>query len=549
MIDSNSIETLKQSIDIVDVIGNYIELKKSGANFKANCPFHSEKTPSFVVSPQKQIFHCFGCGAGGDAIKFVMEIEKLTYQEAVEKLASIYNITLRYTQGKSDYEELKRVLELTQSYYLTSLDRAFRAKEYLRARGVSQDSIERFKIGYAPQSKELIEFLNSRHIPLSKAEDVGVLARGKSGEYYARLQRRIIFPIHSSAGAIVGFGGRALDGNLAKYINSPQTKLFNKSRLLYGYHLAKDEIYKKKEIIVCEGYLDVIMLHQVGFKRAVATLGTALTSEHLPLLRKGEPKVILAYDGDSAGVNAALKASKLLVSNGFDGRVVLFPDGKDPADMAQSGDIKNLSSLLASGNTLIEFILETITNSYDLSNHYEKERAFLEVKEFLKSLSPITKESVIPLASQYLRVSPALFNQKDTKAINPSLKEDIAWEAILKTLLENERLIDELNDIITPNMAGDYKVALEALLRGDISEPLLQRIAINDTIYPLNEESFWQTIRVQLERFYRMRLKEITYNRNLPYQKKSYLIRKIKMDILPRLKRGELVAYESNLTI
>ena len=278
MIDSASIETLKQSIDIVDIVGNYIELKKAGANWKANCPFHGEKTPSFVVSPSKQIYHCFGCGAGGDAIKFVMEMEKLSYPEAIEKLASNYNIPLRYTGGEgNDFSQSKRVLEILQQWYRSNFDHTHEAIEYVKARGIEQRMIEYFGIGYVPDGSAVMNFLSSRHIPLPQAVEAGVTAQGERGEFYARLSQRITFPIHSPSGAIVGFGGRTLGNHPAKYINSPQTKLFNKSRLLYGYHLAKKNIYEKKELIVCEGYLDVILLHQAGINTAVATLGTALT--------------------------------------------------------------------------------------------------------------------------------------------------------------------------------------------------------------------------------------------------------------------------------
>jgi DNA primase len=554
MIDPASIESLKQSLDIVDVIGNYIELKKAGANYKANCPFHGEKTPSFNVSPARQIYHCFGCGAGGDAIRFVMEFEKLSYPEAIEKLASLYNFSLRYTGGNgNDHGETRRVLEMMQQWYGNNLDHHPEASEYLRRRGISQTSIENFGIGYVPKGEEVMGFLRSRNIPLPRARDAGIIAQGERGDFYARLSRRITFPIYSPAGGLVGFGGRTLGNHPAKYINSPQTRLFNKSRLLYGYHRAKQNIYEQKEVIVCEGYLDVIMLHQAGFRTAVATLGTALTSEHLPLLRKGDPKIILAYDGDQAGAAAALKASRLLAAHGFEGKVVLFPGGKDPADMIQEGNVKELGKLLGGGEDMIPFVLGKIAGEYDLDNPGEKERAFGEMKRFLDTLSPIMRESHLGKASAFLKIPTALFgkgqNPEKTKRQFSERREDPAWQSILRTLLENDRLVDDIIDIISPEMAGMYAKAFEALLRGDAEHPELRKISIDTTIQPLGEKTFYQTLRAQMEIFYRRRLQSLTADGSMPYKRKSYLIRKIKTDILPRLKKGELVPYASDLSI
>ncbi len=554
MIEANSIEKLKISIDIVDVIGNYLELKKSGANFKANCPFHGEKTPSFVVSPQKQIFHCFGCGAGGDAIKFVMDMEKLNYPEAIEKLASSYNIPLSYTKGDNNSNDQRRVLELMERYYRENLSKNSFALEYLEKRGVAKRTIEHFGLGYVGSNNEVMQYLKQNQIPLPQALEVGVVAQGERGDYYVRLVERITFPIFNSAGAIVGFGGRTLTNHPAKYINSPQTKYFNKSRLLYGYYLAKNSIYKEKKIIVTEGYLDVIMLHQAGFESAVATLGTALTSEHLPLLKKGEPKVIVAYDGDKAGIAAALKAAKMLSSSGFEGSVVLFPEGLDPADMVANGRVSELSKLLNSGQNIAHFVLEQIRKMYDLSNPHQKERAITEVKQYLQTLSPIAQEAYRVDASRIFSIQGAYFNAKNRASQSqenhtPQLKKNPAWEAIIKTMLEDESLIDELLDIVDFSIAKEYEPTLRHLASGNLESPILRGIAVDDKIPLLNKDEFKAQILKELELFYKAKLRELMQNSNLDYKKKSFLIRKIKTDILPRIKRGELVVYESNFTI
>ena len=548
MIDNASIESLKSTIDIVDVVGNYIELRKAGANYKANCPFHGEKTPSFVVSPSKQIYHCFGCQIGGDSIKFVMEIEKLSYPEAIEKLASTYNFSLQYTKGSSDYSESKRILESLQKWYVKNLDFNKSAREYLYNRGISNNSIEAFEIGFVGGGGEVMKFLSSNHFPLPKANEAGVIAQGERGEFYARLTQRVTFPIYSSNGSIVGFGGRTLGNHPAKYINSPQTKLFNKSRLLYGYHRAKESIYAHKKIIICEGYLDVVMFHQAGFTQAVATLGTALTLEHLPLLRKGSPEVILAYDGDSAGVTAALKASKILTTGGFDGGVVLFPNGQDPADMIAKGESELVAKLLREAKPLIPFILETIVQSYELSNPREKESAFEEIKKFLATLSTIMQDAYTPTAATYLGIAPHLFGKSTTLAQShesfSKTKEDIAQLSILKTLLENPYLIDDVLNVMDEKMFGSYQYLFRLLLENQQDHPALMGLAIDDTLQILSQEELKNSLRTFLIRQYNSMLKEIVSNQEINFSKKSFLMRKIKSDILPRLKRGELVAFE-----
>jgi len=555
MIEQSSIESLKSSMDIVDVIGNYIELRKAGANYKANCPFHGEKTPSFVVSPSKQIYHCFGCGVGGDAIKFVMETEHINYPEAIEKLAAMYNFSLHYTQGSSDYSDAKRVLEVMQKWYSSGLNKSPVSQEYLRNRAIAQHSIEEFGVGFVPEGQQVMGHLQSQHIPLPQAVEAGVVAQGEDGRYYARLSQRITFPIYSPNGALVGFGGRTISNHPAKYINSPQTKLFNKSRLLYGYHRAKETIYKQKEIIICEGYLDVIMFHQAGFRAAVATLGTALTEEHLPLLRKGEPKVILAYDGDKAGVAAALKAAKILGSHGFEGGVVLFPGGQDPADLIAAGESEKVASLLRDAKPLIPFVLEHIAASYDTANPNQKEVAFGEMKAYLAMLSPIVKDAYVPVAATILGVSSALFGTgRDDSGVKRQFaqsetKEDPEWQSILKTLVENSALVEDVMDLLSDDMLGDYAQVLHAIIENKTEHPGIMRLSVDDRIPVLTQDELSRALLKQLEIYYLRKFKQAMADRNMPFEKKVYIRNKIQKDIIPKLKRGELVPYESNIII
>jgi DNA primase len=336
-----------------------------------------------------------------------MEFEKLNYPEAIEKLAASNNFSLHYTD---DTKQKKRsnLLETLNDWYQKLLEEKRDALEYLHERGIYASSIERFGIGYAPTSPETLRFLEQRKLPTAEAVEQGAIGRGEEGRLFARFIERITFPIHSTSGAIVGFGGRTITGHQAKYVNSSQSAIFNKSRLLYAYHLAREAIYRRREIIVTEGYLDVVMLHQAGFTHAVATLGTALTAEHLPLLRKGEPKIFLAYDGDKAGRAAAYKASKLLSMSGFDGGVVLFEGGLDPADMIKNGQIEQLNALLHRPIPFIEFVISEMISGYDLQDHKAKETALHENIAFLKTLSPLLQEEYRPFVASKLGISPSL---------------------------------------------------------------------------------------------------------------------------------------------
>jgi DNA primase len=548
MIDKASEEQLKNSIDIVNIVSNYIEVKKAGTNFKANCPFHEEKTPSFIISPTKGLFHCFGCGVSGDAIKFVMDYEKLSYPEALEKIASIINFTLVYTKGSNNVNQIHRVLKEVQHWYVRNLSTALYANAYLKKRGININSIEKFGIGYAGKSNQLLKFLSDNLLPLDKAIEAGIIAQHNGqNSFYARLVERITFPIHSPNGVIVGFGGRTISNHPAKYINSPKTKLFNKSQLLYGYSIAKSSIYKKKEIIICEGYLDVILFHQAGFNTAVATLGTALTTQHFPLLRRGEPQIILAYDGDRAGVDAAFKASLILSEYGFNGSVVLFPDGTDPADMITEGKVQEVANLLCSGQEIIPFSIDMIANKYNLNAPHEKEKAFNEIKTFLKKLTPIIRDNYIPYSASILEISPALFRlgeQRVEKTFINLRQENLSILNIIKSVSQNSELLSELLNRVKPMEFKEYSSLLNIVIQGDINHPNLLELILNDNYKALDREQFQRELTNLIIILYREKYKSIIEDKEISYNEKQYILRKIKTDIIPRLKQGELLAFE-----
>ena len=542
MIKKESIENLKNNLDVVDVISQYIELKKSGANFKACCPFHGETTPSFVVSPAKQIYHCFGCGVGGDSIKFVMEYEKLTYPETIEKLASMNNFNLEYEENTEKKQDTK-IIEEVNKFYQKLFVSNDSVKDYIHQRGISEFSIEKFEIGYAPVSIDTINFLKSNHYNLPDAIDLGIIDTGTNG-LYSRFIERITFPIYSINARLVGFGGRTITGHNAKYVNSPQTKLFNKSKLLYGYHLAKEHIYKKNRIIVCEGYLDVIMLHQAGFNTAVATLGTALTSEHLPLLRRGEPKVILAYDGDKAGLAAAFKASVMLSQSEFEGGVIIFEDGMDPADMVNKNNINELNEIFANPIPFTPYAIDYIISKYDINDANQKQKALLEANEYLKSLGLIYQDEYKRYLAQKLNIRENLIQISSNKqrAFTPTLsKIDIAELCIIKSILEKPSRLDAVLDIIDASMFEFHKNEFELVLT-DISDISLNSIILNEKLENYDDERLNQELLTLLYKFYANKLTALSYNKDLDFKQKANLIRKLK-DNISQLKQGKLVSY------
>jgi DNA primase len=551
MITQDSIEALKAQLDIVDVVGNYLELKKAGGNFKAPCPFHDEKSTSFVVSPQKQIFHCFGWGAGGDSVKFVMEYEKLNYPEALEKLAQTYNFTLTYTDNKHN-KPRSQVMDKLNEWYQSLLSKNRLALEYIKDRGIYESSIEKFGIGYAPDTNSTINYIKSQMFSMKEAIDMGVVGHS-DGRNFARFIERITFPIHSANGSLVGFGGRTISNHQAKYVNSPETPYFNKSRLLYAYHHAKQALYKKNEIIITEGYLDVIMLHQAGFDNAVATLGTALTAEHLPLLRKGSPKVLMAYDGDNAGRAAALKASKLLSASGFSGGVIIFDGGLDPADMVKNSRVDELAQMFRIPKPFIEFVLDEILSLYNLSDPKQKEGCMQEGIAYLKTLSPLLQEEYKTyLASRLggLGVSPSLLkiSNSATHSQNAHMQKNTykdMWElSLVKTVLEYPQFIDQILDVLDPSLLQFHSYEFSQAISGNNNTPELMSIMIDESISSLkDEESLHAELITFLTKYYERELKKINITPNINFEQKAFLIRKLRGKIL-KLKKGELVSLD-----
>ncbi len=364
LIPREKIELIKQSFDIVDVVSERVQLKKSGQNFKGLCPFHSEKTSSFVVSPAKQIYHCFGCGEGGNVIQFISKMDNINFFEAVKVLAQKKGIPLDAADkaGKDEFDELFKVNELAVRYYKQKLQENKAAREYLAKRKLSQDTIEKFGLGYAPDEWEgLLNYAGKNGVPALLLEKAGLcIKRDKKEGHYDRFRNRIIFPIVSSFGKYVAFGARVMDAGLPKYINSPETPVYSKGKNLYAWNLARVKIPEDIGIIVVEGYLDCITCHQYGITNTVATLGTSLTREQAALLKRYTDKVVIAYDLDAAGINASLRGIAVLVEAGLDVKVAVFTGSKDPDEYLNVHGKDAFSGKVKEAKSIVDFWLDSV---------------------------------------------------------------------------------------------------------------------------------------------------------------------------------------------
>lgn len=355
------VERVREAADIVEVISDHLTLRQTGRSFKAICPFHPEKTPSFVVSREKQIYHCFGCGAGGNVINFLMQFENVTFPEAVRALAQRYGVPVPKPSGQisSDMDIAYRLNALAAKVYRAALSgtkEGTQAGAYLRSRGISEETEKEFALGYAPSEGNLL-VQEARRLNIDSAKLVGLgLAVAREREVRDLFRRRLMFPIVSAGGRFLGFGGRVLDSGLPKYLNSPETRVFRKSNTLYGIHTAKNEVRGKSAAVVVEGYMDVIALHSHGFRNAIASLGTAFTPEQGRALRRYCDTVVLVYDGDEAGRMATLRGCVVAAEADLKVRVVRLPGGHDPDSFVRRVGKDALASLLDGAAHYLDFV-------------------------------------------------------------------------------------------------------------------------------------------------------------------------------------------------
>ncbi len=421
------LDDIKSKIDIVDFISGYVQLKKSGQNWKGLCPFHSEKTPSFMVTRSKQIFHCFGCGAGGSVITFVEKYENLSFNESVKLLAKKAGITL--TSMKADKktlqkdEKIRNALHDAANYFMKRLHESGTAMGYIQKRGISSASLDLFKIGYAPSGwQNLLKHLRSTGYTDQILNEAGLAVQGKIG-LYDMFRERIIFPITSMSGNVLAFGGRALGDSMPKYINSPETAVFKKSDTLFGLYAAKEEIRRTNTVIIVEGYLDVIICHQHGFKNVVAPLGTSLTSSHIQKIRTFANKAVLVFDGDTAGKAAAKRALPLICQNNYRASVLLLPDKEDPDSFLRKYGEAAFRKSIEKPNTMIDFLF-TVSSGEKIDSVRETLSLIAAVRDpliaddMLIELSDRTRMNEMTLREEFRKI-------RNKTASNSSVADDV----------------------------------------------------------------------------------------------------------------------------
>ena len=479
------IDDLRRQADIVRVIQDYVSLKKKGANWMACCPFHQEKTPSFSVSPAKDIYYCFSCAKGGSVFNFVMEIERVSFPEAVKIVAEKANVALPVMVEDQKFEarrkEADEVIELNSwalEWWETQLAEnhaeARAAREYLTNRQISDETRKAFRLGYAPDSWDaLSSHLKKRGATLQQIERSGLVVKKDAGGFYDRFRGRLIFPVMDAQGRAVAFGGRTLEaGGEPKYLNSPETAAYTKGRHLFGLNVTRDEIRRRKFAILVEGYLDLIIPYQFGVRNMVASLGTALTPEQAKLLGRFARKVVVNYDGDSAGVKAAKRAIETLLAEDFETKILVLPDNADPDEFIRTYGVEAYHERRGRALPHIQFVLDEAVRDRNLLRPAEKAAAVEEALPFVRAVrNGIQKREYFDMTMDALRVEePALRRElwQTLKTNAPGGPADVRKQIVRATgaqpTIAEQRLLEllvhdaELRRAILPRMeAADYE--------------------------------------------------------------------------------------------
>jgi len=473
------INDILERCDIVEIIGSYIPLKKAGRNFKANCPFHNEKTPSFVVSPDKQIYHCFGCNKGGSALNFLMEYERMDFKEALEVLAKKSGVELKFSESRDNKEdtfvsELFRVNEIAADFYhnylLKNSDQ--KLQDYFKLRDISFETMKKFKIGFAPNQWEtLINYLRTKGINLKIIDKAGLAVAKENGGFYDRFRNRLIIPIYDVKNRVVAFGARSLGDEQPKYINSPETPIYFKGKTLYGLNIAKDAIREKDSCVIVEGYFDVIMPMQTGINNIVCSSGTALTIEQVKLLKRYTKNIIVIYDADTAGRLATLRSLDLFIEEEIQVKIVNLPKGYDPDLFVRKSGANKFNELINNALDIFDYKLKLLCETYDVKKANDKTKIANEMlvmikkikneilkSEYIKQLSERIKVDQTTLLKELnkIRSDKSIFETE--KAQNSSYIFPKNEGMLIKLIIEDAQIANEIKDFIDPSELQDARL-------------------------------------------------------------------------------------------
>jgi len=460
-----TLDEIKTRLDIVDLISEYVNLKKAGQNWKGLCPFHTEKTPSFTVSPAKQIFHCFGCGSGGDIFTFLTRYESLTFPEALKILATRAGVTIKKFQKGADTtgekETLLTIHRDALEFFQQYLKKNAKAIEYLKERGITSNAQNLFSLGFAPRSwNALLSFLERKGHKADTIKKAGLVTKGTKG-HYDTFRGRIIFPIHDHKGDVVAFGGRSIDGSDPKYLNSPETLIFNKRRVLYGLHYAKDSIKKTGHALLMEGYLDVITAHLHGFTNALAPLGTALTQEHDKLIRRFTEDVIIVFDSDPAGIKAAKNSASILLESGLNVRILSMPENQDPDSFLQQKGDKEFRKLVEHPLSIVDFFMlqkgERRSKIRETLEAISKAQDKILQGEYIKALSEKLNANERDVRAEFQRLlkrPQSGYKKPSTGAAPKPKRKPLDEEYIIQLLCQIPEKVTDVCGILSSN---DFK--------------------------------------------------------------------------------------------
>ena len=487
-ISEEILEKIKSQNDIVDVISERVRLKKAGRNFTGLCPFHNEKTPSFSVSQEKQIYKCFGCGEAGNVISFVMKDKNLPFIEAVKYLANRANIPLKLGNGEQSHSNRKKELLYkvnveAAKFFFSNLMNNQNAKEYFLNRGIKEETIKKFGLGYANDSwNSLMFYLRKKGINDGLLEEAGLISVNKEkGRKYDRFRNRVMFPVFDYQGKVIGFGGRVLDDSKPKYLNSPETLVFQKGTNLYGLNFALKHNMSERYFVIVEGYMDLISLHQYGITNVVASLGTALTINQARLLKRYADKVVISYDADLAGQMATLRGLEILRTAGFDVRVLSIPQGKDPDEYVRSNGREAFLKLINNAEPLIDYRIKKAEEGIDFKNSQSVILYSKRIMDIISDLDPIEKDVYIKKASE-----------------NTGIKEQALYD-ILKIKMKDNRENDFRNNkeedrsklYVEPGFLKAERTLLKMMLENEeYLQYIEERISENDFILLEHKEIF-----------------------------------------------------------